>query len=143
MSDEQTDGTETEEGAKKFPVDPNKAIDFYPSIARTLSEDDLKSPAVVKMLISQNESNSKELSRLSEIRDKYYECDKKLSVALEKVKQKTSTEIFSDFTYSIGGVLLAISTLDFSNGVKLNNWIFLAIGLVLILGAALSKWSKK
>ena len=85
----------------------------------------------------------KELEKLLKIREQFHECDKQLSVALEKVKIKKSSEIFSDFTYSIGGVLLAVSVIDFATGLKLNNWLFLAIGLVLILGAAISKWSKR
>jgi len=143
MSDAHADDMEEETGAENTPVESKKVIDFFPSIVRSLNEDDLKSPAVLKMLISENEKYNRELSRLQNIDIKFHECDKSLSVALEKVKQKTSSEIFSDFVYAVGGVILAISTFDFSKPFEIKNWLFILIGFVLILGAAISKWSKK
>ena len=143
MTDAHIDDMEEETGAKKTPVESKKAIDFYLNIARSLNEEDLKSPAVVKMLISDNEKYTKELSVLRNIEEKFHECDKSLSVALEKLKQKKSSEILSDFVYTIGGIIIAISSFDFSKPFEIQNWLFIVIGLILILGATISKWSKK
>jgi hypothetical protein len=117
-----------------------KKMEFIPSVARTLTEDDIKSPAFFKMLLSENEKNEKELSSLNNIKDKYYDCERNLAVAEEKLKIKTSIEIFSDVIYSIGGILLAVSGFDLKNNIQINNGIFIFLGLSLIIGTAVSKW---
>jgi len=133
---------DSEKGAQEEPVVQNKQP-FYPDSTRRITEDELKSPAAMKMLLAENERTYKELSKLKEIEDKYHKSDKDLAVAQEKIKQKTSQEILSDFNYSIGGALLALSSVDFKSGFKIENWIFIVIGLLFISGAIISKWRKK
>ncbi|MBO4439250.1 MAG: hypothetical protein J5798_07860 [Spirochaetaceae bacterium] len=137
-----TDDMEEETGAREEPQENKKEIDFYPSIVQFLSEDDLKSPAVLKMVISQNKKYGQELERLKEFENNFYKCDKDLAVANEKLKKKKSLEIFTDIVYTIGGVLIALSTLDFTKDFSVNHGLFIVIGIVLIVGSAIAKWSR-
>ena len=134
---------EEETGATEAPLRNKKDIDFFPLIVHSLSEEELKSPAVLKMVISENENKEKEIKHLKEIEEKFHECDKNLAINQEKLKLKTSLEIFTDLVYTIGGLILAISTTDFQSGFKIHNIIFIVIGLVLIIGTAIAKWSRK
>lgn len=143
MEDERNDSDESEMGSKENEVVSKKPMDFFPKNALSLNEDDIKSPALVKMLISQNELNQKKIMELNDANEKYHSCDKSLAVAHEKLKQNTSREIFSDFVYVVGGIFVSISTVDFKQDFEIKNWIFILIGIVLILGSAISKWSKK
>lgn len=135
------DEMEDETGAEPTSIEYKK--NFYPDSLNKLTIKDLKSPAVLKMVISEKYKNEKEINQLKEFQSKYYKCDKELAVANERIKNKLSTEILSDFVYTVGGIVLAMSTFDFSKGLSINNWIFIVIGLVSILGSAISKWSKK
>ena len=133
---------EEETGAKETPQENKKEIDFYPSMVQSLSEDDLKSPAVLKMVISQNKKYGQELKRLKEFETNFHKCDKDLAIANEKLKKKKSLEILTDVVYTIGGLLIALSTLDFQDGLSINHGIFIVIGIFLIAGSAIAKWSK-
>jgi hypothetical protein len=80
-------------------ISPMRKLGFIPSIARTLTEEDIKSPAFFKMVLSDNDKSEKEINELRQFKDKYYISDKKLAVAEEKLKRKTSIEIFADIIY--------------------------------------------
>ena len=139
----QEDSSEEENGANKTLTENKKQVDFYPSVVHSLSEKDLKSPAVLKMLLSENKKHRNELDKLKDIEKKYHECDKDLAVVNEKLKKKTSSEILTDVVYTVGGLIIAISSLDFKAGISIHNGIFIIIGLVLIVGAPIAKWGKK
>jgi hypothetical protein len=131
---------DSEIDSEEVKLQNTKKMEFIPSVARTLTEDDIKSPAFFKMLLSENEKNEKELSSLNNIKDKYYECKMNLAVAEEKIKMKTSVEILSDVIYSVGGILLAVSGFDLTKKIQVNNSIFIVIGMSLIIGTAVAKW---
>jgi hypothetical protein len=137
---ESTNIEDSEIDSEEVRLQNTKKMEFIPSVASTLTEDDIKSPAFFKMLLSENEKNEKELSSLNNIKDKYYDCKMNLAVAEEKIKIKTSVEILSDVIYSIGGVLLAVSGFDLTKNFQINNGIFIFLGLSLIIGTAVSKW---
>jgi hypothetical protein len=139
----QADDMEDETGANEVPSENKKEINFYPLAVQALSDKDLKSPAVLKMVIFENKKYRQELKLLKEIEKNYYKSDKELAVATEKLKKKTSLEIFSDTVYTIAGLLIAISTLDFTKTFAIRNAFFIVIGFVLIIGTAIAKWSKK
>ena len=134
---------EEETGANKASLENKKEIEFYPSMVNSLNEEELKSPALLKMIITKNKMFEKEIKRLEENEKNFYKCDKDLAIANEKLKQKTYLEIFTDVVYTIGGLIIAISTLDFKSAFAIHNGLFIIIGIILIFGAAIAKWGKK
>ncbi len=138
-----TDDSEEETGANEVTTENKKELNFYPRTVQSLSEKDLKSPAVLKMVLSENKELKREREKLKEIEKKFYESERNLAIVNEKLKKKTSSEIFTDVVYTVGGLIIAISTLDFNSRFTIHNGLFILIGLLLIVGAAIAQWGKK
>jgi len=138
MDEQQRD---TEAGATPVKTEHYKNR-LYSKILRELSEEDLKNPAISKMIIEENESLKIQIETAHRFETDYHEADKKLAIQLEKNKQKVSFEILHDFCIALGGIVATLTTLDLSKPVALNNWIFCAVGLALIAGASYAKWKK-
>lgn len=117
----------------------NKA---FSKLSRELSEDDLSNPSICRMLLSQIDTLEKEKEHLKTIEDNFHKIDKENGILMEKQKHSIATEILSQFCLTLAGGLLSISTLDFSNPVKINNAIFLIFGGILLLGSIISYWRK-
>ena len=134
--DELDNDAETDNGIDGY---KNKA---FSKLSRELSESDLSNPSISRMLLSQIDSLEKENRLLKNIEEKFHKTDKENGVLLEKQRRSVATEILSQFCLTLAGGLLSISTLDFSNPVKINNVIFLIFGGILLVGSIISYWRK-
>lgn len=114
-------------------------LDPYANVTRLLSEKDMTSPAVQKLLLSENDRMSRELARLHELAEKYYSRDKEAAILEEKLKQSTGAEVLFTFCETGGSASVGISPLFWDN----NGWILLLLGLVFILGGILFKFVKR
>ena len=144
MSDEiqKEDGAaEVENTSNSIPLSP------YSNLRRGISEEDLQTPAVQRILLSEVDKLENrcleledilrnKMSDLSDLKDKYYSKDKEKAIVDEKFKTSVSQEILYSFCLTSGSVILGISNIVWSDGY---GSLFVAVGILLILGGIISK----
>lgn len=141
-----------DEGAKAIKMIENVIPSSpYSNIKREISEEDLKSPAVQRILlgeIDKLENRNVDLeftlktnvSNYDILKDKYHERDKQADILNEKLKTHKSQEILYSFCLTSGSIIIGFAkTVWAEYGV-----LFLGMGLFLILGGIITKavkWS--
>lgn len=118
---------------ESIPIDP------YANVRRELSEDELMSPAVQRLLLNDHDRMERECERLKSYEEEFHKCDKKVAVLEEKLKKSAASEILYTCCVSIGSILAGISGIYWSN----KGWILLCIGVALVIGSVIYKIVKK
>lgn len=121
---------------------PHKASipsDPYAKVTRLLSDEEMGSTAVLKLLLSENDRQGREIDRLKEIEEKYYKRDKEAAVLEEKLMQSTRSEVLFTVCEACGSALAGVSGIYWEN----KGWIFLLVGLLLVIGGLIYKFVKK
>jgi hypothetical protein len=113
----------------------------YSKLKREITEEDLKHPAVQRILLSEIDKLEIENIELKKIRDKYYEVDKTKAVIEEKLQKVTSNEILFTFSLTIGSIIIGFAASD-SNKLADYKWLFIVIGAILIIGGLISKFAR-
>jgi len=141
-----------DEGAKA--IKANESIipsSPYSNIKREITEDDLKSPAVQRILLGEIDklenrnidlefSFKNSVSNYDILKDKYHNRDKEAEILSEKLKTHKSQEILYSFCLTSGSIIIGLAkTVWAEYGI-----LFLGIGLFLIIGGIITKaikWS--
>lgn len=119
----------------------------YSNIQRSISEEDLKSPALQRILLSEVdklesktynlETTLKEsLSEYNILRDKFHSVDKEKSILEEKLKTNKSQEVLYSFCLTSGSIIIGLAKTVWDKGL---GGIFLTLGLFLIIGGLITK----
>ncbi len=125
---------------KEQAVDPTTIpTDPYAYVPRQLSVDDMSSPAVQKLLLSENDRMSREIGKLKVILDKYHARDKEAAVLEEKLKKSTATEILYTICTGGGSALVGFSKAFWAD----NGWVLLILGFVFVICGILFKYFTK
>lgn len=125
-------GKEQQADSQVIPADP------YGNVTRELSEEELKSPAVQKLLINEHDRMLNEINRLKQFSDKYHEKDKESAVLLEKQKISKASEVLYTFCEVGGSLLAGISSIYWDN----HGWIILLTGILFVAGGIIYKLVK-
>lgn len=128
------------DGLQKF--DPNQTTipaDPYANVKRELSEEELASPVVQKLLLNDNYRMEEEIKRLKEVETLYHTKDKEAAILEEKLKKATGTEVLYTACETVGSLLAGISALYWDN----KGWIVLIIGVGLVIGGIIFKYVVK
>ena len=107
-------------------------------LRRELSEDELSTPGVQKLLIDEIERLETENSLLSEYRDKYYDSDKSVAILEERDKKKVAVQVMSDACLAVGAAALGLTPFLWSSGPL--GLIMVVFGVILIVGSAFTKF---
>ncbi len=127
-------GSEVQSGlSKAIPTNP------YKNIKRELSEDELKSPAVQKLLLNEHDKMEQRITELEGYVERFYTTDKSRAILEEKIKTSNAFEILYSFCLTAGSVLVGISGIYWNN----KGYLLLIIGICFILGGIISKIVKK
>lgn len=118
---------------ESIPIDP------YANVRRELSEEELTSPAVQRLLLSDHDRVERECERLKSYEEDFHKCDKKVAVLEEKLKQSTASEILYTCCVSSGSILAGVSGIYWNN----RGWILLCIGIALVIGSVIYKFVKR
>jgi hypothetical protein len=110
-------------------------------VRRELSEEELKSAAVQRMLIDEIERLERENIDLCDYRDKYYESDKRASTLEEKDKERISTQVLFGVCLTVGAALLGYAPSLWQS--QPGGWLSIVFGGVLIAGGIASKVVKR
>jgi len=112
----------------------------YSRINREISESDLESPAVQRILLGEVDKLQSKVDDLQNFKSNYHESDKKCAILEEKVKSMNSGEILYSICLTMGSILIGLSTAIWSTG---HGWISIVLGGLLIISGIASKVVKK
>jgi len=87
------------------PVSTRGKMTSFTGIRRQLTDDELKSPAVQKLLLDMLEEASREREEYKTFVLSFHEADKRASVLTERLNADRSVEVFFGAGMGIGGVL--------------------------------------
>jgi len=104
---------------------------------RELSDEELSSPAVQKLLLDEIDRIESENNDLLEYRSKFHEVDKKVAVLEQQGKQKIVTEIISMTCTTIGAAALGYSRVLWSD--QPTAYIAIAFGSILVICGIIAK----
>ena len=125
---------DTGEGALVPQVKGRRA---FSRLRRELSDEELASPAVQRLLIDEIERLEKENFEAIEYRDRYHEADKKAAIVEEKLKTSVAQEVIFGVCLTVGSAALGYAPSVWST--QPTGWISIAFGVVLIIGGIASK----
>lgn len=116
-----------------IPTDP------YANVKRELSDEELSSPAVQKLLLNDNYRMEREIEELKIIESKFYQRDKEAAVLEVKLKEATASEVLYTVCETLGSLLAGLSSLYWEN----RGWWILIVGIGLVIGGIVFKIVKK
>lgn len=111
------------------------------NLRRELSDEELSSPAVQRMLVDEIERIEQDNIRLSKFQDLYYEADRESAVLREKLKINLSQEVIFGVCLTVGAALISFAPLLWKH--EPLGWISIALGVILIIGGVASKVVKR
>lgn len=120
----------------------SKGRKAFRKLRRELSDEELSSPAVQRLLLDDIERLEKENGKLIEFQDSFYAADKGVAVLTEKLKTNVAQDIIFGVCLTVGAALIGLSPSIWTAG-KPDGWISIALGFVLILGGIASKVVKR
>ena len=116
MNNEDIHGPVPEDTRAGSGIPMPKGKQAFQNITRELSDDDLKNPAVGKLLLNEIDRLEIENDELGDYKEQFHEADKKVAVLKEKNKTHLATQIISGGCFTIGGVLLGHGISEPSDG---------------------------
>jgi len=125
----------------QLPEFPAKGRQSFTGIRRNLSDSELKSPGVQKMLLDDVDRLEQEVTELKGFRDRYYEAARKSAVLEVKRKTSNAIETVHVACLAIGSVAIAFAPTIWAD--QPHAEILLGGGIVLLLGALLAKWIQR
>ena len=132
---------EPEDTGEGFPISSHKGRRAFTNVRRELSDEELSSPAIQRMLIDDIERLEEEKYDLSEYQEKYHEADKNAAILEEKLKSSVTQEIVFGVCLTVGAASLGYAPSVWDN--QPTGWISIAFGAFLIIGGIASKVVKR
>lgn len=130
---------DTPAGSALVPV--SKSRMSLTRVRRELTDDELGSPAVQKMLIDEIERLERESSELADFRDRFYDADKRAAIILEREKKSISGEVIFGVCLSVGAAAVGYAPAVWSTPPQ--GPIALVFGAVLMIGGIVSRLVKR
>lgn len=134
------DQIEKDESSSQLPP-----IDQYPKsrrslsrIRRELSEDDLKNPAVQKLLISEIDRLEEENQAQRVFQENFHATDKEKAILEQKLKISVSLDIIFGSGLSVGAAIIGLSP-TFWDATNFKGPGCLTLGLIIMIGAIVSR----
>lgn len=130
-----SDKVPDELGAKPVDTALPKSKQPLSRVKRELTDDELLSPGVPKLLLGDIERLTEENLELRQYRDRFHEVDRELAVVREELSKSRTGEILLTGCFTLGGIALGALPAIFSIS-TLFGFVLLAIGGgLLVLGA--------
>lgn len=119
-----------------------KQKSHFSKLRTELTDEDLKSSGVQKMLLADIVRLENEVIETSIYQDKFHTTDKQSAILTEKQKTFVFSEILYSTNLTLGAVLIGLSP-SIEKGKLIESWMIGGIGGLLILGAIITKVFKK
>lgn len=110
----------------------------FSKLAIELTDDELKSPGVQKMLLAEISRLEDTAIKSESYKEKFHKADKDKAVLIEKENTIIFSEILYSLSLTLGAVLIGLVPSMTTNKVQIG-----AIGVVFVLGAVIAKVVKK
>lgn len=138
MTENNQEDIAPEDGGEGPALSHSKGRRAFSKLRRELTDEELSSPAVQRLLIDDIERLEKENGRLIEYQDSFYSADKKVATLSEKLKANTAQEIVFGVCLTVGAALIGVAP-SLWNSNNLHGQISIALGAILIVGGIASK----
>ncbi|GMU66651.1 MAG: hypothetical protein AMXMBFR36_29250 [Acidobacteriota bacterium] len=106
-------------------------------IRRELSDDELSSPAVQRMLVDEIERLERDNADLASYRDQFHAVDKRASVLEERSRKAIAAEIIFAVCLSVGSAAMGYAPSAWSS--QPSGWLALIFGALIVLGGVVSR----
>lgn len=113
----------------------------FQDIKRQLSEEDLSSKGVQKLLLNGLERAESECEILKAYVTRYHDADKQSAILSERIRSVTTIEIMFGIGVGLGGTIMGLAPTFWGDQPK--GIIALLIGATLILGASIARVVKR
>lgn len=114
----------------------------FGGIRRQLTDTELASPAVQKLLLDILEDTEADKDEYKGYVDAYHAADKRAAVLGEKLNTNRAVDIFFGIGVGLGGTIIGLATFFWGND-KLYGILCLVVGFLMITGAIVGKIVKK
>jgi hypothetical protein len=101
----------------------------FSRLKRELSDDELNSPGVQKLLLDYLAQADEEITTLKSFRDRFYETDKKNGILQEKLTANDAAEVVSTGSIAVGAAALGYAPSLWTS--QPTGWLALTFGAVL------------
>lgn len=110
----------------------------FRKVRRELSDEELASPAVQRLLIDEIERLEKESGELKLFRNDYYEADKNLGIKTEKLKVSIAQDVMFGVCLSVGSGMIGLAPSIWNPNNHFGPSVLVA-GAILIVGGIVAK----
>lgn len=128
---------ELSDGEPTAPSPKVKGRRSFAKMRRELTDDELASPGVQKLMMDELDRLEDEKLELTGIRDKYQEASVRCAVLTEKLKPRIASDIFFGGFMTIGAAMLGLAAAVWSN--ILAGVCMIVFGCILIIAGIASK----
>ena len=128
---------EAGEGAPQVVAKGTSGRKSFPKLRRELSDEELSSPAVQRMLIDEIERLDTERGELASFRTKFHDSDKRAAILEERFKGKISIEIIHVACITVGAAALGYAPSIWQT--QPTAWMTAIFGVVLIVAGLAAK----
>ena len=142
MDENEQDDIAPEDSGGGVPVSHVKGRKAFNNLRRELTDEELTSPAVQRMLIDEIERLEKENNELNQYQVNYHKADKKAAVLEGKLKEKVAVEVIFGVCLTVGAGLIGLAPSIWKPDSP-HGWISLVLGGILIIGGIASKVVKR
>ena len=137
MSDAELPDEPSDASSDAAPVAQQKGRRSFNAVRRELSEDELATPGVQKLLLDELDRLERELRDSQGYRERFSEADKRAAVLEEKFKTYTSVEIVSMVCLAAGSLMVGLVPSAWSSQPAAA--MVLILGLLLLAAAIFAK----
>lgn len=137
MTDTEPTVQETTEIETSGPPISIKTRQPFARVRRELSEEELTSPAVQRLLLDEVERLERQINELASYRELYHELDKRAAVLEQNAKKSLASEIIFGVCLCIGAAALGYAPAVWSS--QPTGYLSLAFGLILIICGVVSR----
>jgi hypothetical protein len=114
-----------------------KARRSFSKLRRELSDEELSSPAVQRMLLDEIDRLDKQVSELEQYRKSFYDADKRAAVLEQRTIRSLSSDIMFAICLSVGAAALGYAPALWQH--QPTGIISVAFGAILIIGSAVAR----
>jgi len=113
----------------------------FRDLRRQLSDADLTSPGVQKLLLDDLEQAEAQCEIYSGYIERFHEADKRAAILEERVRTQTALEVAFGVGVGLGCAILGLAPLFWTDQPK--GWLAIGIGLLLTIGASIARVVKR
>lgn len=120
---------------KAVAAEAAKARCAFSKVRRELSEEELSSAAVARLLLDEVERLEHQVTELSEFRDRFHKTDTQKAVLEERIRKSIASDIIFGLALTVGAILIGLTPSLWAT--KPQGPISLALGVVLLGGGVI------